>query len=208
MSRSDQSIREDAAFLRALAQGGAEGSAKDGAILLAVGLIFGVVSLQYWVLDSGLFRAPKALLPWLWLDGVVPFLIVLALITRKFRGQAPGAASRALSAAWSGVGAAHIVAAIALAVGGLRLGLPLLASWAFPVVLFSMYGAAWSVAFAARRRRAFALNAAGSYLTALLCGAAMGRPEEWLVLAGGLFLLVAIPGAGILRASRRPAGRT
>ena len=204
MSRSEQSIRDDAAFLRALAQGGAEGSAKDGAILLAVGLIFGLVSLQYWVLESGLFGTPRALLPWIWLDGVVPFLIVLALISRKFRGQAPGAASRAVSAAWSGVGAAHIIAAIALAVGGLRLGLPLLASWAFPVVLFTMYGAAWSVAFATRRRRAFALNAAGSYLAALLCGVVMGRAEEWLVLAGGLFLLVAAPGAIMLRAATRP----
>lgn len=206
MSRSEQSIRDDAAFLRALAQGGAEGSAKDGAILLAVGLIFGLVSVQYWVLESGLlFSTPRALLPWLWLDGVVPFLIVLALISRRFRGRAPGAASRAVSAAWSGVGAAHIIAAVALAMGGLRLGLPLLASWAFPVVLFTMYGAAWSVAFATRRRLTFALNAAGSYLVALLCGVVMGRAEEWLVLAGGLFLLVAAPGAIMLRAATRPA---
>ena len=36
MSRNEPGIREDAAFLRALAQGGVEGSAKAGAILLSM----------------------------------------------------------------------------------------------------------------------------------------------------------------------------
>ncbi len=101
------------------------------------------------------------------------------------------------------MGAAHVMGAIALVIAGRRLGLPLLPAWVFPLVLFTLFGSAWSVAFAVRRRGAFAFNAAASYLAALLCGVVMGRPEEWLVLAGGLFLLVAAPGATILRASRR-----
>ena len=205
MSRDNQAIRDDAAFLRALAQGGVEGSARDAAILLAVGVIFGLVALEYWLIESGLLRVSGMLRAWLWLDGLIPFLIVMGLISRKYRGQAPGAATRGLSAAWGGVGAAHVLGAIALAIGGRRLGLPLLAPWVFPLVLFTLFGSAWSVAFAVRRRRAFAFNAAASYLAALLCGVFMGRPEEWLVLAGGLFLLVAAPGAGMLRASARAA---
>ena len=205
MSRDQQGIRDDAAFLRALAQGGAEGSARDAAVLVAIGVIFGLVAVEYWLIESGLLRVSGLLRAWLWLDGAIPFLVVMALISRKYRGQAPGAATRGLSAAWAGVGVAHVVGAIALIIGGRRLGLPLLVPWVFPLVLFTLFGSAWSVAFAVRRRRAFAFNAAASYLAALLCGLVMGRPEEWLVLAGGLFLLVAVPGAVILRASTRPA---
>ena len=204
MSASEKSIREDAAFLRALAQGSASGSAKDGAILLAAGLIFGLVAAQYWAAGSGLLPASPGLRPWLWIDGLVPFILVMILIARKFRGQATGAATRALSAAWGGVGVAHVFGVLALVVGGARLGLPLLATWVFPLVLFTLFGAAWSVAFAVRRRAAFAVCAVGSYLAAGLCGLVMGRPEEWLVLAGGLFALVAAPGLAILRASRGP----
>ena len=206
MNRSEQTIREDAAFLRALAEGSATGSAKDGAILLAVGSLFGLVALQYWAVQSGLLSVPVAFEPWLWLDGLLPFLLAAALISRRFRGQAPGAATRAMSAAWAAVGVSIVFAAIALAIAGGRLGLPRLAPWVFPLVLFTLFGAAWSVAFAARRRRAFAIKAAASYLAAVLCGLVMGHPEEWLVLAGGLFLLVAVPGAGILHASGRAAG--
>ncbi len=201
MNSDEQGAREDAAFLRALAQGGAEGSARDAAILVAIGVIFGLVAVQYWMIESGLLSVSATLRAWLWLDGLVPFLVAMVLISRRYRGQAPGAATRGLSAAWGGVGAAHVLGAIALIIGGGRLGLPLLASWVFPLVLFTLFGSAWSVAFAVRRRRAFAFNAAASYVAALLCGVVMGRPEEWLVLAGGLFLLVAAPGAGMLRAS-------
>lgn len=203
MSRNEQTIRDDAAFLRALAEGAARGSGKDGAMLAAVGLIFGLVAIQYWLVDSGRVAAPAAIEPWLWLDGFLPFLLAAFLISRRFRGDAPGATTRAMSAAWSGVGVSLCFAAFALALGGGRLGLHRLAPWVFPLVLFTLLGAAWSVAFAARRRPIFAVSAAASYLAAILCGLVMGRPEEWLVLAGGLFLLVAAPGAGLLRAGRR-----
>ena len=205
MSRDAQSVREEAAFLRALARGGAEGSARDGAMLLSVGLIFGLVAVQTWAVQSGAVAVSATLRAWLWLDGLAAFGLAAVLISRRFRGRAPGAASRALSAAWGAVGAAHVVAAVALALAGRRLGLPQLAPWIFPLVLFTLFGAAWSVAFAVRRRPAFALSAGASYLAVLLCGAVMGRPEEWLVLAGGLLLVAAAPGAAILRGAGRAA---
>jgi hypothetical protein len=204
MSRDAPDVRDDATFLRALAQGGAEGSAKDGAILMAVGLIFSLVALEYWLIEAGVVRVSETMRSWLWLDGLVPFILALGLISRKFQGQTPGAASRGLSAAWAGVGAAHVVSAVALILAGRRLGLPLLTPWVFPLVLFTLFGVAWSVAFAVRRRRSFAVSAAGSYVAVMLCAMVIGRPEEWLVLAIGLFGLVAAPGAGILHAARRP----
>lgn len=203
MRRDEQSLKEDVAFLRAMAEGGAAGGARQGAILLAIGLIFGLGAIQYWALDAGLLPLPGAVRPWLWLDGLVVFLVTLALISARYRGQPPGAASRALQGAWGGMGVAMIFACIGLAAASRRLGLALLAPWMFPLILFTLTGAAWSVVYAARRRRAFALAAGGSFAAAVLCGALMGRPEEWLALSGGLLLVLALPGGLMLRAARR-----
>jgi hypothetical protein len=73
----------------------------------------------------------------------------------------------------------------------------------FPLILFTLIGAAWGVAYAVRRRRIFALAAAGSFGAAVLCGVLMGRPEEWLVLSGGLVLLLAVPGGMIVHSTGR-----
>jgi hypothetical protein len=53
------------------------------------------------------------------------------------------------------------------------------------------------------RRTEFGYIAGGCFAAALTCGFFMGRAEEWLVLSLGLFLLVAAPGAVILRQARR-----
>ncbi len=204
--RNEQTLRDDIAFLRALAEGSGSGASREGAVLLAVGVIFGLVALEYWLAETGAVAALRSFRTWLWLDGLVPFLLVNLLISRRWREQTSGPASRALSAAWAGVGVAHVVAALALALAGRRLGLPLLAAWAFPVVLFTLIGATWGVAFAVRRRGLWGVVAAGSFAAAILCGAVMGRPVEWLVLAAGLLVLVGFPGAVILKSGRRPSG--
>jgi hypothetical protein len=199
----EQTLKDDVAFLRGLAQGGSTATVKEGATLAAIGVIFGLVAAQYWAMDAGLVAAPAWIRPWLWLDGLVVFLIAIAQISRRLPGPPPGAASRALSAAWAGVGTSLVFADLGLVAASKRLGLPMLTPWVFPLILFTLIGAAWGVAFAVRKRRALALLAAGSFAAAVLCGVMMGRPEEWLVLAGGLVLLLGIPGAVIARAAGR-----
>ena len=203
MQQDEQALRADVAFLRSLAEGGAAATVREGAILLAIGVIFGLVAAQYWAIDAGLLAVPTWLKPWLWLDGLAVFLVAMALISSRYRGRPPGAASRALAAAWTGVGAALIFADLGLFAASRRLGLPLLTPWVFPLILFTLIGAAWGVAYAVRRRLAFALAAAGSFAAAMLCGALMGRPEEWLALSAGLVLLVALPGGLIVRSATR-----
>ena len=203
MTRTGQSLKDDVDFLRALADGGAKVTARDGAILVAVGVIFGLVALQYWAIFAGVLNPPLAWRPWLWLDGLIPYLVVFALISARFRGRSPGAGSRALSAAWTGVGAAHVFAVVGLALASRRLGIPLFVIWVFPLILFTLFGAAWCVAYAARRRAIYLATAIGSFVAAVACGAVMGQPEEWLVLAAGLFGLVAAPGVQVLLSNRR-----
>jgi hypothetical protein len=199
----EQTLKDDVAFLRGLARGGANATVKEGAILAAIGITFGLVAAQQWAIDSGLLALAPWTRAWLWLDGLAVFLIVMALISSKLRGLPPGAASRALSATWAGVGTALIFADLGLVAASRRLGLPLLAPWVFPLLLFTLIGAAWGVAFAVRRRNAFALLAGGSFAVSVLCGVLMGRPEEWLALSAGLLLLVGVPGIVIARSARR-----
>jgi len=203
MTDSEQSLSDDVAFLRAMAEGDMSGAARAGAILVAIGLIFGLVAVQYWAIDSGFLTVSPPVSTWLWLDGLIPFLVCMAIISAKFRANAPGAASRALAATWKGVGTAFIVADVALYVASRELGIPLLVKWIFPLVVFVLIGGAWGVAFAVRRRTAFGLLAGGNFLAAVLSGMAIGRPQEWLVLAAGLIFLVAIPGAVMLVARSR-----
>jgi hypothetical protein len=198
MSDHDQTLRDDIAFLRTLAAGDSTGAAREGAILAAVGLIFGLVAIQYWCIESAWFAVSPAVQTWLWLDGLVPFLICMAVIAVKFRAQPSGAASRALAATWKGVGTAFLVADLALYIASRELGIPLLVKWIFPLILFALIGGAWGVAFAVRRRRPLGVLAGGNFAAGILCGIVIGRPQEWLVLAGGLIFLVAVPGAVML----------
>jgi hypothetical protein len=203
MSDDEQSLRADVTFLRALAEGDTSGAARAGAILVAVGLIFALVAVQYWAIESAWITVSPAVHTWLWFDGLVTFFVCTAVIFAKFRAQPSGAVARALAATWKGVGTAFIVADIALYAASRELGIPLLVKWVFPLVLFALVGGAWGVAFAVRRRRPLGLLAGGNFAAAILCGMVIGRPQEWLVLAGGLLFLVAVPGGVMLAAGRR-----
>jgi hypothetical protein len=203
MSDDEKSLTDDVAFLRALAEGGTSGPAREGAILIAVGVIFGLVAVQYWAIESSLFAVSPTVSTWLWLDGLIPFLVAVAVISVKYRAHPPGAASRALSACWKGVGTALIVADIALYAASRELVIPLLVKWVFPIVLFALIGGAWGVAFAVRRRGSLALVAGGNFVAAILSGIVIGQAQEWLVLAAGLILLVAVPGGLMLAARSR-----
>ena len=91
---------------------------------------------------------------------------------------------------------------LSLVFGGLRLHQPNLVLQVFPILLFTLYGAGWGVAYAVKRKAWFAWIVLGCFLAALGSGALMGSPDQWLVLALGLFAFVAAPGAVIVRQAR------
>jgi hypothetical protein len=124
---------------------------RGGAILLATGLIFGLVAAQYWAIDAGRLHVSPTARTWLWLDGLVPFLLGMAVILAKLPGRSPSAASRAIAAAWSGMGTAFIVADVALIAASRELGIPLLVKWMFPLLLFTLIGAARRGVWRSRR---------------------------------------------------------
>ena len=196
-----QSLKDDLAFLRGLTQDDGKGLARDGFALASVGVTFGAITFVYWLVFWGPLAAIKAQVTWLWLVGVA--VIVLALqIARRRLPASTGATARAMSAAWAGVGISLTAGDLGLLAAGWRLADAALVLAIFPILLFTLYGAAWSVAFAALRLGWFALVSAGCFAAAIAEGLLYRSPHQWLVLSIGLFTLVGLPGLVIFRKAR------
>ena len=196
-----QSLKADLAFLRELTQDGSKGLARDGLALAVIGLTFGVICFIYWLVFSGLLAGIKAQVTWLWLVGVGAMVLAIELAKRRFPAPS-GASARAMTAAWSGVGIGLIAGDLGLLAAGWRLADMAFVIATFPILLFSLYGAAWGVAFAVLRTGWFAAVSIGCFAGAIVEGLLYRSSHQWLVLSIGLFALVGLPGLAILNKAR------
>jgi len=192
--------KENIAFLKSLV-GDGSAAKRDAAMLLAVGLIFGSLDFLYWLMFAGLVDWPPATRNGLALAAIGAFALSLGRVLRTTPSPKSPAA-RAAGTALAGVGLALIAAELAFFAAGRAIHLPQLPLWTLPIMLFTLYGAAWSVVFVVRRRAWYGAIAAGCYVTAFLCGLSMSAPTEWLALSLGTFALVAAPGAVMWRETR------
>jgi len=208
MTNDLQSVKEDISFMKALMVDDGNALVREGAVLCTVGVVFGLNALRLFALESGWLNLPAVLrhvIPW---DAFIIFFIALAILLSRLPSLARSAGARATSSAWTAVGIGLGVAVVSLAAAGWRLGQPTLFLSVFPLVLFTLYGAAWSVAFSARRRTWFGGIAIGCYGTAIVGGMLVGTPAVWLVLALGLFFLIGLPGFLIMRQVRTETNKT
>lgn len=202
MTDQNQSLREDIAFVRQMADAGRSRPMLGGQILVACGAIFGVASLAVWYMGAILgMPASKAALAWA--VAFVVWLVVFIPMVRRTRSGAPSSHETA-GAAWSGVGFAIFTIAISFFVIGYKLDLPNL-MMAFPSVLMALYGAAWSVAATAFRQRWMHIVAIASFVMAPVNGWFADGPTIYLVYAVSLFALLVAPGAYLARQASRAA---
>jgi hypothetical protein len=199
MSDPTQALRDDIAFLRELTQDTGASLARQGALMAGIGVIFGLQSAFYWALYEHWLPGLRAAGYWVWIAAVALFFVTMPFVVRRFPARATSAPSRAVAAAWGGIGVSMMAACMGLLIGSWRAGLHELVLWIFPIVLFTLYGAAWGVAYAVKRRAWFAWVAIGCFAAAMAEGVLVARPEQWAVLSAGLLLLVAAPGFAILR---------
>jgi hypothetical protein len=196
-----QNVKDDIAFMRALAAEGQRTPLLGGAILVAAGLIFAAASLAYWGLLTGLLQLPHG---WgsfgIWMGALAVFFVVLTLVNRRIGGK-PGANSptnKASGAAWSAIGFAIFALGLSYAAAGFRLQSEDIMS-TFPSVIFALYGAGWAVASAMTGKQWLWWVALGSWAMAPLLGWFATTPEQYLIYAAALLLLMALPGAVLLR---------
>jgi hypothetical protein len=196
-------IRDDIAFVRALAEEGRNGPLVGGPILLASGLCFGSASLAIWLNQTfALVTAGWSFLA-IWTISLALFLGWL-FVARPARRAAAGA-SHAIGAAWSGSGLSIFFVGLSLAVMAVRGRDPYVANAFLPFIL-SIYGSAWFVAAVLTRTRWLFAVAAGAFAFALLTAwfASDGR-VVFLIYALGLYALVAAPGYVVMRKARQAA---
>lgn len=189
-----QTLKDDIAFMRALAQEGAGAPLLGGSILVAAGLIFAAASVAHWAILTGLLALGPWWFPVVWLSALAVFLAALWILNRRLRGR-PGAGSpgnRASGAAWAAVGWTIFAIGAALAIISIRARseTPMLV---FPSLILGLYGLGWTTAAAMTGKRWLRATAIGAYGATPLVAWFAIDPAVYLV------LLAAVPGCLLMR---------
>lgn len=198
-------LKDDIAYMKALADEGAKGPLLGGSVLVAAGLIFGTASVVEWMMAAGIVAAGGIAHLYLWGTAGVLFAIALFVLIARHRGRAGmgSPANRAFGNAWMGVGMGIFSMSIALTLLMMQTGseLPALI---FPSLILAMYGSGWAVSAAMSDQKWLWAPAIGGWMAAPLIAQFAGRPEMWLVYGAGIILLALVPGVVLMR--REPAG--
>ena len=200
MSDQFQNIRDDLAFMRALAEEGRRAPLIGGSIMAVAGAAFGAASLVVWATLRGWLPGGTAVHAWAWTASALVFMSFLFLTKGRLR-QRPGAhaaSNRAVGAAWSGAGFAIFAVFLAFVVASVTTREPIIMSLFGPVIL-AFYGAAWALA-AAMSDRAWLKGVAAVALIACVGVASLaGQPDQFLAYAAALVLTALLPGLALMR---------
>ena len=195
-----QAIRDDLAYMRALADEGRRTPLLGGSILVAAGLIYGTAALAHWAVLADVLDVGPMMLNAIWGVAVVAFLIALFVLKARLGGK-PGAwamANKVSGAAWGGMGGASFAIGLSLFAAVYRTG-----DWIFmalfPPVIFALYGAAWIVGSALSDTRWMRWVAIASFAAAVASGLLIGTAEQYLVYAAAFILLSVLPGIALMR---------
>ena len=195
-----QSLRDDIAFIRALAVEG-QNTRYRGEIALAAGLIWGSASLYDWAVWAKLMSpiGGYASFGWIWLVAAVVFLaagVPLGLFRRS--------GNRAIGAAWGSVGAAcwTLTAVIALAAWRTNQGVMFTL---LPPIIMALYGGAWLLSAAVMRRWWMCGVGVGCLLSSLVLAYTVAQPVEYLLFGLALYVFAALPGLLTLLRQRHAA---
>ncbi len=199
-----QSIRDDLAYMRGLADDGRRPSRKGGLILAAGGFIYGLASFAGWACQAGI--APSgAQATWApWLAASIVFYAALFVLLRamKREGRGGGSTPSTLSGlAWSAMGGAMFTLILAAAAADWATRSPLV--WAVvPSVFLALYGTGWTVAAAASGRGWMRNLALLSFASAVAIAFLAGSTTVWLAYGAALVLLGGVPGLVLARDPR------
>ena len=196
----NQTLREDIAFIRGLAEAGRDRPMVGGSILLTCGLVFGVASLIVWYLAALRGQGGWMYLT-IWGSAFVIFMVALFPLLRSLPRTA-GANQAAVGIAWSAVGVAIFFIWASMMLLSVKLGIPYLMV-VFPSILMSLYGAAWWLGATLLRQRWQYAIAFGAFAMALVTAWYADGPTVWLVYGLGLLGLLALPGAVLMAQARR-----
>jgi hypothetical protein len=199
----------DIAWMRRLAEEGAEAPMRGASILMSAGLIFGAASLFHWAQITGRVPSWGPVEGLGWLVATLLFFAVLAVLLARLKrgGGVMTAGNRATGTVWSALGWGIFALFGSMAVLGWRVGddSAMVTFSLAPSVIMVFYGVGWAVTAAMHRSRPLWGLALASFVAAPLLAALTGRADQYLAYAAALFLLMALPGYLLMRGARRQA---
>ena len=200
MTDQMQDIRDDIAYMRALADEGRRAPALGGAILLAGGLIWATTSLVAWAVATRLLSLPIGWTGGIWMVGLAVFFIALATLVRRHKGK-PGHSAvnnRVMRTAWTAAGWSILTFVLAASVASWRLHTGTPTAMIGPFVL-TVYGVGWTIAASMSDQGWLRWTAVGSFAGAVIMACAADSAAQYLIYAAALLLLVALPGFLLMR---------
>jgi len=200
--RTPHSAHEDIAFMRTLAQEGANGPLFGGSILLAIGLIYSAASLAVWYV---LTHMPSQIGPmsWpIWGSALTAHAVAATVLVLRNRARGHGMkinrSNRVFAMVWSGVGLAIVSCMISFNLTAWLAHIPAVFA-GMPAVILTLYGVGWTVTATASNERWTWNVAILSFLFAIAAGALAGSPNLALLFAVAILLLLAAPGALLIK---------
>jgi hypothetical protein len=206
MTDDVKAIRDDIAFLRALAEDGRRTPLLGGSILATAGGCYGLASLVQWLILGGVLDAPPVWLFGLWALAVAVHLTIQSVLVGKVATK-PGAdssANRASRDVWTAIGLGCFVLIAAVGLASWKARTDVLIGFT-PSIILVLYGAAWWVAGAVAKLAWIRAVAVASFAAAIAMGLLIGSTWVWLAYAVALFLLALVPGLALMR-QEPPAG--
>lgn len=207
MTPNTEDPAADIAWMRRLAEEGADAPMEGASILMSAGLIYGAASVFYWAQIRGFAPTESFGTGLGWLVATVLFLLVLAVTIPRIKRQAgvTTASNRASGTVWSAMGWGIFALFLSMAVVGWRTGAEgaLVAMSLSSSVIMVFYAIGWAVSAAMYRSRRLWGLAIASFVSAPLLAALSGTAEQYLAYAAALFLLMALPGFLLMRGARR-----
>lgn len=195
-----QSVHDDIAYMRAMAQEGRRAPLLGGSILIAAGGIFGSASIVHYAIETGMLALSPVAYAWLWGAAFLVFIVALNVLQRRI-GKLPGAtslANRAAGTAWMGVGLVIFTASISMAVLAWKSGSET-TFMLFPSLIFAVYGAGWAVSATVSGVKWQWWLAVAAWIAAPGIAFLAGEPSLWLAYAAGLFAFAMLPGFQLVR---------
>ena len=143
MSQSTDNLKNDIAYLSALARDGAKPTYAGGEFLLMAGLVFGLTSLAVAASLGGYLPVSMTVL---WLISLVAFAVTLPILIVRIRrsGSYRMLADRAVGHAWTAIGWAIFTIALCIGLFSWRTGNGD-AAFLFGPIILALYGVGWSV---------------------------------------------------------------
>lgn len=205
MSQPTDTLKDDLAFMSAMARDGSKPTYAGGEFLLMAGLIFGLTSFAVSASLAGWLPVDMSLL---WAGAMLAFFVTLPVLIIRSRRTAAAKmlGNRAVGEAWTAIGWAIFTLAAASAVIGWQTKNAAHLMMFAPIIL-ALYGVGWSVSATLSGRTFNKVLTVASFVASVGVAALVKSPA--LMFAGyglALICLAAIPGVIWIRLHRQLQG--